>query len=65
MSALHQEQDLPVWEVLAWTLGDAIDEPSGIALVIQTRQGPMALELSRQQATDIAEALRERVRPIS
>jgi len=59
MSENHQE--IPFWEVLAWTLGDAIDEPNGIALVVKTRQGPMAIELNRQQAAEIAQALLERI----
>jgi hypothetical protein len=64
MSSSHQELEIQFWEVLAWTLGEAMDEPNEIALVVRTRDGPMALELDRQQATEIAHALLERVRSL-
>ena len=64
MSLPNQEQEIPFWEILAWTLGDAVDEPNGIALVVQTRQGPMALELDRTQALEIAQALLDKARSI-
>ena len=57
MSLSHEELEIPFWEVLAGTIGDALDEPDDVALGVRTRDGPMALELDCQQATEIAQAL--------
>jgi hypothetical protein len=61
MSSPHRDEEIPFWEVLAWTLGHSMDEPNGIALIVQTRQGPIALELDYEQASKIAQALREEI----
>jgi hypothetical protein len=57
VSLSHEELEIPFWEVLAGTIGDALDEPDDVALGVRTRDGPMALELDCQQATEIAQAL--------
>ena len=61
MSLPHQDEEIPYCEVLAWTLGHSMEQPNGIALIVQTRRGPIALELDCQQASEISQALLEEI----
>ena len=56
-SESHQDEELPVWKVLAWRVGEDMDELDAIVLQVRTAAGELALQIERRTAIEIAQAL--------